>query len=220
MPVIRIDDEVWNLLGQRARPFVDSPNDVLRRLLGLSNAPSSEAQNKPGAKTKDGDSTMRNIRPAALKWFSRELSNPSSSVSNFLTTHKVRERGFSFYKKCVRTSKYFRAGESYPGIPVWWLQIPLDWVLKPNDQCASVWLLCQKEPDSLLDFWCLAVPIEHLNSEYSNGNLGTLGNNICLHLSTESCTYRGYVVQMLDDVRLTMSAGHRPTPFGQFLLRM
>lgn len=32
---IEIDDEVFELLGKRARPFVDSPNDVLRRLLGL-----------------------------------------------------------------------------------------------------------------------------------------------------------------------------------------
>ena len=32
---IRIDPEVWQALQNRAVPFVDSPNDVLRRLLGL-----------------------------------------------------------------------------------------------------------------------------------------------------------------------------------------
>jgi hypothetical protein len=32
---IEIDDAVFEFLGKRARPFVDSPNDVLRRLLGL-----------------------------------------------------------------------------------------------------------------------------------------------------------------------------------------
>lgn len=35
MPTIRIDDEVWKFLQSKARPFEDSPNDVLRRELGL-----------------------------------------------------------------------------------------------------------------------------------------------------------------------------------------
>lgn len=35
MPTIRIDDEVWKELQKMAQPFVDSPNDVLRRLLSL-----------------------------------------------------------------------------------------------------------------------------------------------------------------------------------------
>jgi hypothetical protein len=34
-PTIRIDDEVFKALQSRAEPLVDSPNDVLRRLLGL-----------------------------------------------------------------------------------------------------------------------------------------------------------------------------------------
>lgn len=36
MPVIRIDDEVWEALRSRATPFEDTPNRVLRRLLGLA----------------------------------------------------------------------------------------------------------------------------------------------------------------------------------------
>lgn len=36
MPNIRIDDEVWRELQKRATPFTDSPNDVLRRILGLN----------------------------------------------------------------------------------------------------------------------------------------------------------------------------------------
>lgn len=35
MPTIRIDDEVWNALQAKAKAFVDTPNDVLRRVLGL-----------------------------------------------------------------------------------------------------------------------------------------------------------------------------------------
>jgi len=35
MPVIRIDDEVWKELQRRAEPLVDTPNSVLRKLLGF-----------------------------------------------------------------------------------------------------------------------------------------------------------------------------------------
>jgi hypothetical protein len=35
-PTIRIDDEVFAKLQEQAEPLVDSPNSVLRRLLGLS----------------------------------------------------------------------------------------------------------------------------------------------------------------------------------------
>lgn len=35
MPVIRVDDDVFRELQKRAEPLVDTPNSVLRRLLGL-----------------------------------------------------------------------------------------------------------------------------------------------------------------------------------------
>lgn len=35
MPTITVDDEVYRYLQERARPFVDSPNVVLRRELGI-----------------------------------------------------------------------------------------------------------------------------------------------------------------------------------------
>ena len=35
MPTIRIDDDVWRYLQDRAKPFEDTPNDVLRRELKL-----------------------------------------------------------------------------------------------------------------------------------------------------------------------------------------
>ena len=38
MPVIRIDDEVWKELQKRAIPLIDTPNSVLRKLLGLEDA--------------------------------------------------------------------------------------------------------------------------------------------------------------------------------------
>lgn len=39
MRLIKIDDEVWEELKKRAEPFVDSENDVLRRVFGLDNHP-------------------------------------------------------------------------------------------------------------------------------------------------------------------------------------
>jgi hypothetical protein len=229
MPVIRIDDEVWKWLQQRARPFVDSPNDVLRRVLQLSEPLSPQVQGDLGGKAmesrkterlifQEGGHAMRNIGQPARDWFRGELTNPNSRISVFLVQHGVYDRGFGFLKRYVASSKYFQAGESYPGIPVWWLQISLSQISEPNDPFPFKLLVCQKEPGNALDFWCLVAPFEYLNSEYHNGNLGTLGNNICLHLSAENCIYRGYTVKMFDDVRLTMLAGHRPTPFGQFLL--
>ena len=35
MPTIQIDDEIFGLLQKNAKPFVDSPNSTLRRMLGL-----------------------------------------------------------------------------------------------------------------------------------------------------------------------------------------
>jgi len=46
MPTIRIDDEVWRALKAQAEPFVDTPNDVLRRLL-LSKTAGTTAQQQP-----------------------------------------------------------------------------------------------------------------------------------------------------------------------------
>jgi hypothetical protein len=36
MPTIRIDDDVYDWLQQRAKPFKDTPNSVLRRELGIA----------------------------------------------------------------------------------------------------------------------------------------------------------------------------------------
>lgn len=35
MPVLRVDDEVWEWLKKNARPLEDTPNTVLRRIAGL-----------------------------------------------------------------------------------------------------------------------------------------------------------------------------------------
>ena len=47
-PVIRIDDNVFQYLQKQAVPLVDTPNDVLRRLLGLEKQ-QPETINKPSS---------------------------------------------------------------------------------------------------------------------------------------------------------------------------
>jgi len=48
-PEINVDSEVWAALKEHAEPLVDTPNSVLRRLLGLDEAeePQEDALEKP-----------------------------------------------------------------------------------------------------------------------------------------------------------------------------
>lgn len=46
-PVIRVDDQVWAALKSRAEPLEDSPNDVLRRVLGLDEVRPSASPDSP-----------------------------------------------------------------------------------------------------------------------------------------------------------------------------
>jgi negative regulator of replication initiation len=50
MPTIRIDQDVWVFLQSKAKPFEDSPNDVLRRELGL-NRPIAPERTPPDIRT-------------------------------------------------------------------------------------------------------------------------------------------------------------------------
>jgi len=221
MPDIHIDDEVWKRLQELARPFVDKePNDVLRRILGLEKVLLSPAVTEKVVEEKEQevDHSMGNIREVAREWLSKQYLDSNSPIYRFLSGHGVYQYGFDFFKRYMCSSKYFQASESYPGIPVWWLQISIRRVEKPTDPFPYELLVCQKRPGEFNDFWCLAVPFQYLISEYHKGNLDTLRDHICLHLSVEGCTYRGYEVKMFDDVRLTMRKGRKPVPFGQFQL--
>lgn len=56
MPTIRIDEEVWRYLQGKATPFQDTPNDVLRRELGLAKP---AHQNAKAITLKQADSEQR-----------------------------------------------------------------------------------------------------------------------------------------------------------------
>ena len=53
MPVIRIDNAVWNELKMRAEPLVDNPNSVLRRLLDLNGGTARGSLRSPKDRTVD-----------------------------------------------------------------------------------------------------------------------------------------------------------------------
>ena len=79
---IRVDDEVFKALQDRAQPFVDSPNDVLRRLLGLNHSgreSSRRTRSPAGSATPQGA-----YRPLILQ--ALEKAGGSASVRDVLTS--------------------------------------------------------------------------------------------------------------------------------------
>lgn len=54
MAQIRIDDEVFRALQKRAEPFTDTPNDVLRRLIGLDDGAPAEVKSPTRAAGETG----------------------------------------------------------------------------------------------------------------------------------------------------------------------
>ena len=66
MPSIRIDQEVYSALQKQAEPFIDSPNSVLRRILGLEPGgvpPEGEAPVTPGVSKSGADRSRARQRP-------------------------------------------------------------------------------------------------------------------------------------------------------------
>ena len=51
MPTIRVDDEVFRVLQRKGQAFVDTPNSVLRRILGLNKKTARAAPLSTGTKS-------------------------------------------------------------------------------------------------------------------------------------------------------------------------
>lgn len=65
MPVIRIDDVVWKELQKRAIPLIDTPNSVLKKLLGLEGAEAAASDgNETEFKEKDIEIVLNNYSTA------------------------------------------------------------------------------------------------------------------------------------------------------------
>lgn len=68
MKTIEIDEDVWNLLKKHAEPFIDTPNNVLRRLLGLDEKNNNAVRKFPPSKGLQElhDKTADYVKPAFL----------------------------------------------------------------------------------------------------------------------------------------------------------
>lgn len=55
METIEVDGQVWAVIKENAEPFADSPNDVLRRLLGID----------PGGRAKTAHKARERVKRAA-----------------------------------------------------------------------------------------------------------------------------------------------------------
>ena len=62
-PSIDTDDEVFEVLKRHAEPFVDTPNTVLRRLLGIDQAGSRPASTPEKARKKAGRAAPGTLLP-------------------------------------------------------------------------------------------------------------------------------------------------------------
>ncbi len=69
MPTVRVDDDVYAWLQKQARPFEDTPNTVLRRVAGLS-----EARQPTTFVTKKGAKAMTQSAPTAKQLSGRKLN--------------------------------------------------------------------------------------------------------------------------------------------------
>ena len=82
-PTVRVDDEVYEQLKANAEPFVDTPNTVLRRLLGLS----------PSGNHEEGNSTEhRDASPPPLTSVSRVTPARSGKAKSTRPGRKIADR--------------------------------------------------------------------------------------------------------------------------------
>jgi len=95
MPVIRIDDDVWKQLQARAKPLVDTPNDVLRRILELNGSMSpalrsnlAEEDMRRGQQAIDGDDSIFIVVNAAGK-----IPNDTNANNGYRLTKRRVESG-------------------------------------------------------------------------------------------------------------------------------
>lgn len=84
MTAIEIDNDLWDLLKRHAEPFVDTPNDVLRRLLleagepvagGRGEATQAQSRSKRGGK-EGKESTARKRAPSGALLSERAYELP------------------------------------------------------------------------------------------------------------------------------------------------
>lgn len=82
MPTIQIDDEIFALLQKNAKPFVDSPNSTLRRLLELET-------NFTAAKPTKGGNELEELLGEAMS--ARRSKAPKADLKALVSAGLLRE---------------------------------------------------------------------------------------------------------------------------------
>lgn len=82
-PSIEIDDDVMDFLKSRAEPFVDTPNSVLRRMLGIGGSPqrSRDASDEPQF---NGSTPRAERKPVRQKSAARKSTGRTRAASGTL----------------------------------------------------------------------------------------------------------------------------------------
>ena len=93
MPTIRVDDEVFRVLQKKGQAFVDTPNTVLRRILGLTKSGRRTIDPRPRFK-----SISRSRQAGVQDWIingkrlgARQVSKMLAAVYNEKNPDKVYE---------------------------------------------------------------------------------------------------------------------------------
>ena len=142
MRTITITDEVWQALQAMAEPFVDEPEDVLRRLFGINET----AGREENISMKSRSEPARNPKLGAKAQGKHNRQRYAESLrSKGIVLEE--SRGI-LYKSANGTAVAIpSATECKPGR--WWLGMPLSFLDDGNE--LFVILLCEKDGD-FLDF--------------------------------------------------------------------
>jgi hypothetical protein len=78
-PTVRVDEEVYEQLKTHAEPFVDTPNSVLRRLLGLTSTDEVEEEDIPAETPGQGPllTSVSTVAPVTGKGAKTSSRSPS-----------------------------------------------------------------------------------------------------------------------------------------------
>lgn len=93
VPVIRIDDEVWKQLRERAEPLVDTPNDVLRRMLKLDKTVRPQVQNDvvtKGVELRNGVRKVKDSIFIVINAAGEKPDEPNALAGKELTEQRVK----------------------------------------------------------------------------------------------------------------------------------
>jgi hypothetical protein len=80
---IEVDEEVWELLKERAEPFVDTPNTVIRRMLDLPSA-SNGSPDDSGAAVRDALGSQSPSRGTQTRRRGRRSKAPRAQTGTIL----------------------------------------------------------------------------------------------------------------------------------------